>query len=127
MSNFNVDYYINEEKKVIVAKLTCCDGGLVCDMCKAGYEPIPPFFIKDEFVGKAKCSDEDTFDVEIGKKIAFKRAFVKYTETKKKALVEFIEDFNKAHKAINEDVNKIIANYEHKISNRQSEIDKLIG
>ena len=31
---FDVDYYVNKEKKVVVAKMTGCGNGLACDMCR---------------------------------------------------------------------------------------------
>lgn len=65
----NVKTYVNEKKKTVVTVIEA-------------YIEIPEngstFFKK--FVGKAKCSPEDKFDVEIGKKISKNRAWIKYND-----------------------------------------------
>ena len=38
--NYGVEYYVDEAKKIVVCKLTGCEGSLICDMCQAGY-PYP--------------------------------------------------------------------------------------
>ncbi len=123
---FDVDYYVNEEKKVVVAKMTGCFNGLACDMCRKGYPAVPSFEIADAFIGKAKCSPDDTFDVETGKKIAFKRAYKKYVVAKKKAITAFLEENNKLVNELNDTVQKLIDSYDRADAHRTAEIKALI-
>ena len=123
---FDVDYYVNKEKKVVVAKMTGCFNGLVCDMCRKGYLPIPSFEIADAFIGKAKCSPDDTFDEEIGKKIAFKRAYKKYVMAKKKAITAFLVENNKLVNELNDTIQNLIDSYDRADAHRTEEIKALI-
>lgn len=124
---FNVDYYVNEEKQVVVAKMTGCFNGLACDMCRKGYPAVPSFEIADAFVGKAKCSPDDTFDVETGKKIAFKRAYKKYVAAKKKAITAFLEENNKLTGELNNTIQKLVDSYDRADAHRTEEIKALIA
>ena len=125
--NFEVKYFVNEEKKIVVAKMVHCYSGLACDMCKKGYPTIPDFTIPDSFVGKAKCSPEDTFDVETGKKIAFKRAYKKYVAAKKKVLTAFAEENRKSFDDFFKTVGELVAQYDRADTRRTEEIKELIG
>ena len=40
------------------------------------------------YTGKAKCSPEDKFDIELGKKISLTRAWLKYNVSRAKCLQE---------------------------------------
>ena len=55
-------YYVNPEKKTVVCVITIRDDY---------------FGQTHRFEGKAKCSPEDVFDENIGRKIAQNRAFIK--------------------------------------------------
>ena len=123
---FDVDYYVNKEKKVVVAKMTGCFNELACDMCRKGYPPIPAFEIANAFIGKAKCSPDDTFDEEIGKKIAFKRAYKKYVMAKKKAVAAFLADTNKLVDELNDTVKNLMDSYDRADAHRTEEIKALI-
>ena len=124
---FDVEYFVNEEKKVVVAKITNCYGDLCCDMCKVGFPPHSDFEIQDSFVGKAKCSPDDTFDVEKGKKIAFKRAYMKYTAVKMKTISNFMKGYRKAYEELELTTKKLIARYDSAIDNRATEIKAIIA
>ena len=123
---FDVDYYVNKEKKVVVAKMTGCGNGLACDMCRKGYPPIPDFEIANAFIGKAKCSPDDTFDEETGKKIAFKRAYKKYVMAKKKAVAAFLAENNKLVDEFNDTVKNLMDSYDRADAHRTEEIKALI-
>ena len=123
---FDVDYYVNKEKKVVVAKMTGCDNGLAYDMCRKGYPPIPDFKIANTFIGKAKCSPDDTFDEETGKKIAFKRAYKKYVMAKKKAVAAFLAENNKLVDELNDTVKNLMDSYDRADAHRTEEIKALI-
>lgn len=83
-------YFVNEEKGIVVCKLEDCAGSLACDVCHKGWEPHPLMQLEDVFIGKAKCAPGDTFDPEVGKKIAYRRAMIKLYKAKKKTLNDFI-------------------------------------
>lgn len=120
-------YFVNEEKKVVVCKLENCAGNLICDMCEKDYPYHPDLVISDTFVGMAKCSDEDTFDVELGKKIAYKRAVAKLFNTKKKTLERFMVEQAKAFKALENTTNKLANKYASVVARKDKEITHLIG
>ena len=124
--NFDVQYFVNEEKKVVVAKIVGCSDGLACDMCRKGFPPIPNFEINDTFIGKAKCSPDDTFDEETGKKIAFKRAYKKYVMAKKKTVAAFLAENNKLVDEFNDTVKNLMDSYDRADAHRTEEIKALI-
>ena len=123
---FDVQYFVDEEKKIVVAKITDAGMSLVCEMCKMGYHNTP-LEVRDAYVGKAKCSPDDTFDLEKGKKIAFKRAFIKYTTVKQKELTSFVKWVNERHDEFIKDTNKLIVKYDSAIERRYTEIETLIS
>lgn len=113
-------YFINEEKKVVVCKLENCNAELICDMCHKGYPGHDAMLIEDEFIGKAKCSPEDIFDVEIGKKIAYDRAVAKMCKAKKRALIYFVNGNKKFIEELEKDSNKLISRYDATIDRKLS-------
>lgn len=125
--NFVERYFINEEKKTVVCKLENCFNGLVCDMCRKGYPGHPYMEIDDTFVGKAQCSPEDTFDVEVGKQIAYKRAIAKMTKAKKRALIDFVEGNKKFVENLCKDADKLIVRYENTINRKNQDIVRILG
>ena len=83
--NSRITYYVNEEKGVIIAKLKKWD--MVTDtnlyLLNHKLPMIEPELTYDKyydghFVGKATCSKDDNFDLEIGMRIARNRALHKY-------------------------------------------------
>ena len=122
----DVAYYVNKAKKVVVAKMTGCATGLACDMCRKGYPSIPAFELANAFIGKAKCSPDDTFDEETGKKIAFKRAYKKYVMAKKKAVAAFLAENNKLVDELNDTVKNLMDSYDRADAHRTEEIKALI-
>ena len=79
--NSSITYYIDEDKRTIVCKMTDCENDFmksVPDISLTGYE-LKPFYI-----GKAKCHPDDTWDEEKGKQLALYRMLQKYYTTKLK-------------------------------------------
>lgn len=81
MSNNNVKYYVNKEKRTVVCVLSGCTWNASNRISKyvQNYDYfIMPYGgelrIKDEYVGIAKCSPEDTWDEDYGQRLAFARA-----------------------------------------------------
>ena len=119
---FIENYYVDKEKKVVVCKLTHCSGELICDLCKKNWPGHDMLFIDDTFVGKATCSDEDVFDVDKGKKIAFKRAYAKLTKAKQRTLRNFHELDQKAAAAFSETCGKLISHYDAIMERKAEEV-----
>lgn len=70
--------YINEEKKVVVT--------VIIEEDEYGFI--------HKYTGKAKCSSEDEFNVEFGKKLSLSRAWLKYDYSELKSVQETIEFLN---------------------------------
>lgn len=67
---YQIKTYVNEEKKIVVTSI---------------------YDFNKKYTGKAKCSDEDKFDLNIGKQISLKRAWIKYDEAKLKEIRKQVE------------------------------------
>lgn len=98
--NSNVTYYINEEKRTVVAKIVPKATAFIeqidsvarkmahtrntaispCLSDAMSYKIYESLLMKRHYTGKAKCSPNDVFDVETGKKLALARAKVKEME-----------------------------------------------
>lgn len=93
-----LQYVINEEKKTVTCIAWECENDLIeyflkkssdsftLDTLVQNYEKL---LLSPKYVGTAKCSPEDTFDVEIGKKIARAKMREKYTFDKLKVIDNF--------------------------------------
>lgn len=125
--NYNIRYFINEEKKTVVCKLEDCGHTLICDMCHKGWPGHEAMIINDTFIGKAQCSLDDTFDVEIGKQIAYSRAVAKLFKAKRKALARFIEGNKKFIEDLSNDADKLISKYEGIINRKDKDIERILG
>lgn len=63
---------------------------------EANYVPSP---LKNQYVGIAKCSKNDKFDVEFGKKLALTRAKLKKTKAIQKRFNKYVDMMHKYYKA----------------------------
>lgn len=122
---FDVQYFINAEKKIVVAKITGTETELCCELRKKGFEGIPAY-IPNEFIGKAKCSPDDVFDVKKGQKIAFKRAYYKYVKAKHTEIVNFAKWVEEQNKRALEEFGKMAEKYEQSMERRLKEIENII-
>ena len=102
----NVTYYINGWKKVVVAVLKCDKytpvGIFNKAYCKAEYKNdtlgmyitdngFENILVKEKYVGIAKCSDNDEFDVEFGMKLALARAKEKKLKDVHRQYFKFVD------------------------------------
>lgn len=110
MKNFDVNYIVNEEKGIVVCTISNCAANaiaLVDSTTDAFGVPcgIPEvFFMNSQYKGIAKCMPEDTFDVEYGKKLAYRKAYLKYA-TALERKVKYIANDHKRY------VEEILANF----------------
>ena len=77
------------------------------------------------FVGKAICMEEDTFDVEFGKKLAYDKAMFKLFDAKKRFFMESIKDLESyiaADKELIADVDKQIAKATERFEKKIKEV-----
>lgn len=96
-------YYVNREKKTVVAVITDCkddlcdyveshmkrDGNQMLWLSYASGGGIDKLYLRDKYVGTARCDDEDNFDEEKGKKLAVQRASLKYEDDRLKKMSAF--------------------------------------
>ena len=86
-------YEVDEEKGIVIARMTDCQYSAMKVLGKLGLELIKNYnlnlnkvMINKDYSGKAKCHPEDDFDLEIGKRIARNRMLKKYYSARTKAL-----------------------------------------
>ena len=108
----NVTYYVNRDKKTVVAVIKCKIGtpvGIFERVSKklqrangnkntldirSDYFNSLNVYINDHYVGIAKCHDGDTFDEEFGKKLALARAKVKKAAAVYDNFFEFVDQLD---------------------------------
>lgn len=56
--------------------------------------------LKNSYTGVAICHENDTFDIETGKKIARKIAIIRYNQDKIRVMKKFYSDFSKIEESI---------------------------
>ena len=132
MNNFNVDYIVKEEEGVVVCIISDCKFNAVAlvDDYTDIFSPccdIPNvFLLNDRYTGVAKCVNGDTFDEECGKRIAYKKAYLKYITAFEKK-VKFIEkDHKKFINLILEGFNKAVAKVNGKTEIAVQSLNKVL-
>jgi hypothetical protein len=125
--NFPGRFFVDEEKKVVVCKLEYCSNELICDLCGKGWPGHEALVIEDTFIGKAQCSPEDTFDVEIGKEIAYKRAVAKLFKAKRRALSNFVKSNQEMTNRFTALATKLIGKYDGTINRKDQDIMRILG
>lgn len=89
-----IRYSVNKEKRRVVAILDCCSVDCIERVCRAQLHqnekltlPLSEALVmNDTYVGVAKCSPEDEWDEELGRKIALERCLTKYNRDEKRRL-----------------------------------------
>ena len=132
----NVSYFINASKRIIVCKiepyiadeqfpLFSIRNGLDYkqSMAKSFFEMCGD--TNTSFVGKAVCMEEDEFNVEFGKRLAYDKAMFKLFDAKKKFFMESIKDLESyiaADKELIDDVDKQIAKTTERFEKKIKEV-----
>lgn len=100
----DVEFIVKADKGVVVCKLYNCSEIPVRRISKQVGTIFPysveNYEIDNVYIGVAKCSPEDTFDEETGKRIALTKAKRKRGQAINNALKEFIADAEKDLKRI---------------------------
>ena len=138
-----VSYFINEAKKTIVCKIE----PYVVTEPILSWEPLEEyisytnnldykqstsksFFVMcgntcTSFIGKAVCMDEDEFNVEFGKRLAYDKAMLKLLDAKKRFFAGHIKVFEKhitANQELITDVDKQIAKTTERFEKKIKEV-----
>ena len=89
----DITYRVDKENKIVICWLSNCE--LIPEDRIHKYASIriydKDFLINGTFKGVARCSDEDEFDVEYGKKLALSRAKAKRCKAINEELNRFIK------------------------------------
>lgn len=90
INGHEVEFYVNEENRIVTATIKYCKYDVLNilrkehDMNFCGFWDMPKQFAKVELPvtlkSVAKCHPDDTFDPEVGKRIARKKLEAKYWE-----------------------------------------------
>lgn len=116
-----LQYIINEEKRTVTCIAWDCENDLIEHLLKKSSDSFTldtlvhnyeTLLLKHKYVGTAKCSPEDTFDVEIGKKIARAKMREKYTRDKFKAIDNFMFILEPVVNLFNDAYNAVINSYD---------------
>lgn len=116
-----LQYVINEEKRTVTCIAWNCSGDLYEQLLKkvesdyifrAIIDHDEQLLLKHKYVGTAKCSPEDTFDIETGKKIARAKMREKYTRDKIKALGNLFEFYEDLGTLLDDSFNALINSYD---------------
>lgn len=102
MAKSKVTYFINKEKKTVVAKVTI--------FTLLGFDIVPK-----TIRAKAKCSPEDEFDVEKGKQLAKLRLNVKVAEFETKVI-----------RALERDIIKLSFSASEKLAQKEEQVNKYL-
>lgn len=100
----DVKYFVNEEKRTVVAVLEGTERLFVDFMyenngplpCRDYYELDDCYSLPNRFVGIAKCSVNDEWNEQLGKLIAFDRLKEKVNNSFVKCANKYVEDIDKS-------------------------------
>ena len=116
-----LQYIINEEKRTVTCIAWDCENDLIEHLLKKSSDSFTldiliqnceKLLLNHKYVGTAKCSPEDTFDVEIGKKIARAKMREKYTRDKFKAIDTFLDMLSPMYELFKDSFDAIIKSYD---------------
>ncbi len=94
----NIRYQVNPEKRTVACYLTDCENDIFYAFNPKENSVIwdlnVDWKIKDRYVGVAKCSEDDTFDEEFGKKLARNRMLKEYYKDVSDRYMEIVDVLN---------------------------------
>lgn len=129
-------FYVNEEKRTVVCVIEDTENAFINYVCYGDDslqhvelygKLLKVLEMPNSFCGKAVCAEEDNFDVELGKMMAFQRARHKfYSSFFKRAglLVSTIDDELERFSAA---VNRIGAKVSDNFEGMNQKIDEMLG
>lgn len=125
-----IDYHVNEEKRTVACILICNmqlrkHPAFEMHFYSQWRKRMPKVDCNGEFTvsATAKCSEDDTFDVEVGKRIAESRAKQKAFKIAGRVYVEVFNEVVRAARLISLSIDACVNAYEVE----QNHIEELIG
>ena len=130
----NVVYHVNKDKGVVVCILKCDteEPRLIFEKAlsktyKAGhmavcaiYDPNGDTEVNEQYVGIARCSKNDTFNEEFGKKLALARAKVKKTYALQKQFFKYIDALDQVDYIVGKKHDKLYSEYSKSVEEATS-------
>lgn len=112
--NFQTHYIVKPEEGVVVCIIhdCCCNAMALVNKHTGLFEGMPcqcnqSQYCLSEYRGVAKCSPEDTFNEEYGKKLAYKKAYVKYTAALERTVKRIVKDYTTIGDSLNTSLKKV--------------------
>ena len=99
MNNKDIEYIVFSDKKIVACRLWECEEIAINRIAKyidISQELKQSYMINTIYTGIAKCSEEDEFDVEQGKKIALTKARRERGRAANNTVKKFVKDMRKA-------------------------------
>lgn len=130
----DVKYFVNEEKRTVVAVLEGTECLFVDFMyenngplpCRDYYELDDRYSLPNRFVGIAKCSVNDEWNEQLGKLIAFDRLKEKVNNSFVKCANKYVEDIDKSINTFCNNTQAYLNKLESNSDRRRNLINQLI-
>lgn len=121
----NVYFYVNKSKGTVVCKKINCKYTVTDILYDLGIHEIDDkvslndLYLKDEYVGKAKCHSEDTFDFNIGIEVAQQKMLYNYYKDMDKVVRNALSIVN--------DIREVILRLWSNTFNQMSKAEEKLG
>lgn len=95
----DIEYIVFNDKKIVACRLWECEDlatNRILKYIEMGYTQESRYKINNIYIGIAKCSEEDEFDIEQGKKIALTKARRERDRAINNTIKKYIKDIRNA-------------------------------
>lgn len=123
-----VSYHIDTEKGIVVCIIRDCSY-LLCDYIEQHsdlYLDWNKYEMPNTFAGIARCAPEDTFNLELGKKIAYHKAQLKVTNSFFKHARKFLATYDKQLNLLEDELNAYGNKLAIKADARENDIEEML-
>ena len=131
MLDFTTEFYVDGESKTVVCVLKPdIDNAIIIASEATGIDTrvIPGnLLLNSTYRGIAKCSDNDTFDEAVGKDIAYKKAYAKYSTATLKKLEWLKKDIQKDFSKWMNGLNKACNYYSEKDKTAHNKLNETLS
>ena len=125
VKEFETKYIVNEEKGIVVCIISDCEENAIAlideqlNYALNGMDIPNKYILNNNYKGIAKCAAGDTFDEEYGKKLAYKKAYLKYVTALNKKVKCFVDDYKKH-------ATQMIANLDKVMNKTNNRVNKAV-